>query len=141
SYIDQLDILIGIVVDPKESSCNPPEQKNCDMTIPEDREKILALTKDPAYLCGPQAAIDPLDCSALAAQGACDATICANYRAYVGAVIDLREAQRTLFNFSEQIRIEEERSGAVTRIVQDSAVSLGLLDIFQGLATSASPDI
>ncbi len=141
AYVDQLDILLGIVVRPGDVSCDPPQQTACDLAISEHREKVLALTRDPAYMCGPQAALDPLDCTATTAEGACDATICNFYRAFTGAQIDLREAERTLMNFTEQIRIEEERSGTVTRTVRSGAVGLSVLDVAQGIATAAVPDI
>ncbi len=140
-FVDQLDILISIVIRPGDTSCDPPEQTNCDMTVPEDRDKILALTRNPVFLCGPQAATDPLDCSATADQGGCDATICTNYQTYTGALIELREAERALQNFVEQIRIEETRSGAVTRIIRQGAQGLTAIDIASGIAKAASPDI
>jgi hypothetical protein len=140
-FIDQLDILISTVIRPGDASCNPPEQTNCDMTKPEDRDTILALTRNPVFLCGPQAALDPLDCRATADEGGCDATICTNYQTYTGAVIELREAERALFNYTEQIRIEEERSGALARTIRNGANAVTALDIAQGIAVSASPDI
>ncbi len=141
AYVDQLDILLGIVVRPGDASCDPPQQTACDLANPEHREKVLALTRDPAYMCGPQAALDPLDCTATAAEGACDATICNFYRAFTGAQIDLRESERTLMNFAEQVRIEEERSGIVTRTVQSGANGLSALDLIQGIAQASVPDL
>ena len=141
AFIDQLDILISTVLNSEDASCDPPEQKNCDMTKPEDREKILALARNPVFLCGPQAAIDPFDCRATADEGGCDATICTNYQAYTGARIELREAERALQNFTEQIRVEEERSGTVTRIVRSGAALLTALDVGQGLAVAGAPDV
>ncbi len=140
-FIDQLDILISTVIRPGDASCNPPEETNCDMTKPEDRETILALTRNPVFLCGPQAALDPLDCSATADEGGCDATICTNYQAYTGALIELREAERAMQNFTEQIRVEEERSGTVTRTIKDGSLGLSALDIAQGAARGAIPDV
>jgi len=141
AYVDQLDILLGIVVRPGDVSCDPPQQTACDLSVPEHREKVLALTRDPVYMCGPQAAVNPLDCTATAAEGACDATICNFYRAFTGAQIDLREAERSLMNFTEQIRIEEERSGFVTRTVKSGADAISALDVAQGIAVAATPDI
>lgn len=141
SYVDQLDILLGLIVRPGDVSCDPPEQTACDLSNPQHREKVLALARDPVYMCGPQAAIDPLDCTATAGEGACDATICNFYRAYTGAQIELREAERMLMNFTEQIRVEEERAGVVTRTIQSGAYSLSALDVAQGLAVAATPDL
>lgn len=140
-FLDALDILISIVIDPSAASCNPPEEKNCDMTKPKDREAILALTRNPVYLCGPQIAEDPLDCSATVEEGGCDATICTNYQAFVGAQIELREAERVLSDFATQIAIEEQRSGEVTRIIKDGSLGLSALDVAQGAARGAIPDV
>lgn len=149
---DNADILLGIIVydgrdndhSPAHASCDLPEQTNCDMGKPEDREQILAFARDPKYLCGPQIARDPLDCRAFAVgctECGCDATICTNYVAYIGAQIELQEAERAMFNFTEQIRIEEERSGTVTRLTRDFGIGLAALDVAQGAAITAAPDI
>lgn len=142
-YLDQLDILISIVIDDEDPGCNPPDEKNCDMTKEEDREKILALTRDPVYMCGPQIALDPLDCTARAVeeQGGCDATICTNYQAYIGARIELQQAEKALHNSFEQIRIEEARSRTVTRVTSDVSRDLSALDIAQGLTVAGIPDV
>ncbi len=141
TYINQLFILIGVDVRPTDSSCDPPAQTACDMTIPEHRDKVLALARDPLYLCGPRISQDPLDCTDTADQGGCDGTICTNYQAYIGAQIELREAERAVFNVTEQIRIEEERSGKVTRIVNDGAKTFSSLDVAQGIALAVIPDL
>jgi hypothetical protein len=141
NYVDQLEILLGVVVNDGDATCDPPDQNNCDLTVPEDREKILALAKDPVYLCGPRAASDELDCTATAEEGACDKTICNNYRAYAGAEIDLREARRELFNVFERVRIEEERSETVAQLVTDTGIAVSVLDVAQGVAAAAIPDI
>jgi hypothetical protein len=134
-YLDQIDALLGIEINEAAPTCAPPAQSNC-LARAEDREKLVALARDATYLCGPQVLSDPLDCSA-----GCAGAICSAYRDYVGAQIDLRETQRSLMNFTEQIRIEEERSGAVTRTIGSAGNSFAALDVAQGIAAAVIPDI
>ncbi len=122
-YLSDIEDLIGFVPNTSDGVCQPPDLNNCDLTKPEDRALIEALAEDESYL------------------RSCDDEICKSFRSWRGARIDLREAQTVLFNIVEQVRIEERRSGAITRTISSSGESLSALELTQGIAVAFTPDV
>jgi hypothetical protein len=131
AYIDQIDILLGLVppFDGPGDECAPPEELLCNPALPADRDAILALADDTAG----QKSIEYLE--------GCDATICNNHRAWRAANIELEAAQRAQEAIVEQMQIEEERAGAVTRIIRDGATRVAILEVAKGIAAAAVPDM
>ncbi len=131
-YLDQIDILLGFLPPfprPGDTECAPPEQLYCDFALPEDRDLLLDVANDEKG----QVSIDYLR--------GCDATICNNYRAWEAANIEFEAAQVAQQNIIDQMQIEEERSGTVTRIIRDGANTVSLLEFLQGIFVAATPDV
>ncbi len=129
AYIDQVDILLGLVP-PFDTGqgCAPPEELNCDLAKPADRDAVMALARDQT---GP---------ASVTYLRGCDATICNNYRIWEGSNIEFEAAAQAQQAILSQMQIEEERAGEVTRIIEGNGLAVGLLELASGIAQAYTPD-